>query len=813
MQQHPDFTLCLGIALLIYLFFAPVIFGVGSFASPDMVTIMSLRPYVSAVEARGEFPQWIPYIFSGMPSYAALLVTGTRWWDLLALVVFGVAKLIGAILSSDTARVATYYAVYGIGMYWFMRSKQHERFVAAFTAIAAVFSTFVIVWVMIGHNTKPAALMTYPYILLLMERLQTKRFPWLFALLLIFALHVLSGSAHMQLIFYAMLTFGLYLLVEIFAAWRKGNSVWIPVRSGLWMAVAAVIAVGMSADRYFSIQEYTPYSTRGSTSILAKDSAQVSDGGLDYEYATNWSFSPEEMITFLIPNYFGFGKLPYKGSLTGNREVHLHTYWGQMPFTDAANYMGIGVLILAILGVILYRREPLIWFLVALSGLSLLLSFGKNFPILYDLFFYYVPLFNKFRTPSMALVMLQFAVPILAGYGITGIIRGIQQKGQQQRIRKLLQGALIFSIVFLAAGVLFALLGSDAYIEAVKNSATGKQLPAALRSFIYRQMIQDWLVTALIAVAFVATFIAYTRNRLRPQWFLILLFGLLIFDLWRVARRPMEVPEKPLEETVFRETDVIRYLKSDTTLFRIADFTAPSPNYPAYFFLQHIHGYSSAKMRIYQDLLDVAGKGSGNAIINPFLWNVLNVKYIVVERELQDFAPGLQLVARSQEKQAVVYRNLLALPRAFFVDSVAVAKPLTILEHLRDGDFRPTAVAFVESPLEQPVEPVRGKATVRITQYSEHRIVLETQTEAPHFLFLSEPYYPPGWHATIDGKTVPIYKANYAFRGLVVPAGTHRIEFRYYSEAFALGKNISLGLNVVFLIAFFILYRYQKQRR
>ncbi len=802
-QHHPDLALCIGIALLVYGFFAPVIFGVGTFIPPDMVTSFSLRPYVQAVEARGEYPQWIPYIFSGMPSYAALLVTGTRWWDFLAMLVFGVAKLIGDILASDTARVATYYVIYGIGMYWLMRSKQHHRFVAAFTAIAAVFSTFIIVWVMIGHNTKPAALMTYPYILLLLERLQNQRFQWLFALLMIGALHILAESSHMQLIFYAMLTFGLYLLVELLAAFRQRRSVWLPLRAGLWMAIAAVIAVGMTADRYLSVREYTPYSTRGSASILAKDSA--STGGLDYDYATNWSFSPEETITFFIPNFFGFGKLPYKGPLTNNREVHLHTYWGQMPFTDAANYMGIGVLLLAIIGIILYRKEPLIWFLVALSLLSLFLSFGKNFPIVYDLFFYYVPLFNKFRTPSMALVMLQFAVPILAGYGITGIVQGIQRKEQYATVLKLLRGMLLFALVFFAAGLLFALIGRDFYIQMIEHSPMGKQLVGGLKQFIYRSMITDWFVTALIAIGFAATFLAYARKRIRPQWFLILLFALLIFDLWRVARRPMEIPDKSLEETVFRETDVIRFLKQDTTLFRIVDFTDPSPNYPAYFFLHHIHGYSSAKMRVYQDLMDVAGQGGGNAILNPFLWNLLNVKYVIVDRKIT--LPTLRLVAQSQEKRALVYQNLATLPRAFFVDSVVVAQPLEILEHLRDGDFNPRALAFVEQPLDQPIEAGADNANVRIIEYTEHRIILETRSQAPHFLFLSEPYYPPAWHATIDGQKAPIYKANYAFRGLVVPAGSHRIELWYYSESFATGKTISLSLNLLFIVAFIVVYR------
>lgn len=812
LQENPDVVICIGLALLVYLFFAPVIFTVGEFASSDAITNFSLRPYVESVERQGEFPQWIPYIFSGMPSYAALLVTGTRWWDFIAMIVFGIAKFIGQILSSDVARVSTYYAVYAVGMYLLILTKLKDRFVASFAAIAAVFSTFVIVWVMIGHNTKPAALMTYPYLLLLVEKLRTHRWGWLTAILLIGVLHVLAESSHMQLIYYAILTFALYFFTEIVIAIVRKDSI-IPVgKVAVWMGIAAVFAVAMSADRYLSVREYTPYSTRGSQSILADTGKSTSSDGLDYEYATNWSFSPEEMITFLIPNYFGFGKLPYRGELTGNRTVYVHTYWGQMPFTDAANYMGIGVLLFALVGIYLYRKEPFVIFLTILSVFSLLLSFGKNFPVLYDLFFYYVPLFNKFRAPSMALVMLQFAVPILAAYGVYGMLQRIREKKNAKQVERMLRWLIGAMAGFFALGVLFALVGQEAYLEAVRNSATGKQLPAALHQFIYEQMIRDWWVTALIGVAFPVLFWLHFRQRLQWRWFIVLFLALLLFDLWRVARRPMEIPEQSLRESIFQEIDLYQIIRSDTTHFRILDLRAPSPNFPAYFFLEHIHGYSSAKMRVYQDLMDVAGQGNGNIILNPFLWSLLNMKYLIVDRELRQTFPALQPVAQSQQTRAVLYRNWAVLPYAFFVDSVAVAEPIDILHHLRDGDFDPQKLAFVEKPLPTPVLPVTETAKVQLRKRSAHQIIIETETEAPHFLFLSEIHYPPAWHARIDGKETEIYKTNYAFRGLIVPPGKHTVELYYYSSAFALGKNLSLGVNIAFFLILLVLYWYQKRR-
>lgn len=136
----------------------------------------------------------------------------------------------------------------------------------------------------------------------------------------------------------------------------------------------------MSADRYLSVLEYKSSSTRGSGPIQQSTTkAQDNTGGFDYDYCTNWSFSPEETITFLIPNYFGFGKLEYKPNKNTKGQI-VQSYWGQMPFTDAANYMGIGVLALALIGIIAFRKDIFIHYLIALSLISLFLSFGKNFP-------------------------------------------------------------------------------------------------------------------------------------------------------------------------------------------------------------------------------------------------------------------------------------------------------------------------------------------------------------------------------------------------------------------------------------------------
>ncbi|MCS6966864.1 MAG: hypothetical protein NZ473_08935, partial [Candidatus Kapabacteria bacterium] len=653
-ERYHDFILCLLIWLSIWIFLAPAVFGGGIFAASDNFASWSFRPYLEAAQREGAFPQWIPYIFSGMPSFASLLITGTRWWDLLMQLTIGVTQLVGQLLQSDAARVSCFYIGYGIGMYWLLRSREYERLVAFWGALAAVFSTFIIAWILIGHNTKPWALMTLPYGLLLLERLR-KRFSLLWMALLIVVVHLLLLSAHLQMIFYIGLFYAIYLLVSLTAQLFRRENVLGSIRAGLCLAGATVVAFGLSADRYLSTLEYTPYSTRGSLPIHL-DSAQrakAAEGGLDYEYATNWSFSPQEMITFLVPNFFGFGKLEYQGPLSNNRPVMLHTYWGQMPFTDAANYMGIAVLVLAFLGAWQLRREPFGIALVISAALGLLLSFGKNFPLLFDVFFYHVPLFNKFRAPSMALVFVQVAVPILAAAGLSTVLRWRQQPGIATR--NFFRWSLAGLGIWLLIGGVVWLFFEQSYLAAVAQSTAGKQYPPAIHTFIWQEMISDWFLTSLIGLATLVVLWWYVRGRLSLDTAGVLLVGLLLWDLWRVAVRPMEVERRKPEETVFRRTDVIEFLQQQRGLFRVADFASPVPNASAYWLLENVHGYHAAKLRVYQDLLDVAGKGDGSVVLNPFLWNLLNVRFVVTPQPLE--TPPLQLVFRSQQTGVYVYEN------------------------------------------------------------------------------------------------------------------------------------------------------------
>jgi len=809
-ERYRDLSFILALMASVILFLSPALFTGGNFNASDNIASASFETFLNEAKEQGEFPQWLPYIFSGLPSYAALLTTGERSWDFLATLYFGAARIFAGIFNNDAARIAFHYMVYAIGMYLLMRSKGKERFIAFAVGFGAVFSTFIITWIMIGHNTKPIALAMFPFILLFLERLRSG-WSLFHASALIIAVHVLVESTHVQMAYYGVITFALYLIATAISSLVKKESLLGVARSTFALILAGGLAFGMSADRYLSVLEYKPYSTRGSAPIeQMAGNKQDNTGGFDYDYATNWSFSPEETLTFLVPNYFGFGKLEYKPKGATQGQI-VQPYWGQMPFTDAANYMGIGVLALALLGIFAFRKEIFIHYLIVLSLLSLFISFGKNFPLFFDLFYYNLPGFNNFRAPMMALCVMQFAIPILFGYGLSALNDWRNQGWSQSKHPMLVM--LGGMALLLVSGFMISESGYIADVQAANK------VPEQLFEFLYEQMKADWMITSFIGIAVIILSILYIRGALSKGLFYTAIAAYLFLDLWRVAYRPMEVEKGDIIKSEFSEPEFVSFIKKDKSLYRVADLVYMSmgkTNIPAYFKLQNVHGYHSAKMRVYQDLLDVAGGGGGNYITNLFLMNLLNVKYISAPQQMiQGVKPVFEGAMQTDQgaMPTLVYENASVLPRAFFVDSVKKETPLSILHHLRDGDFNPTSVAFIEKELPTSIQPAGLNAKASITGFENHKITIKTDNPGMNFLHVSEVFLPVGWSCTIDGKQTEIFKTNYALRGVIVPPGKHSVEFTYHSDIFDTGKTISLGVNIATTLSLLLAFFMQKRKR
>jgi hypothetical protein len=805
--KYGDVLAYASILVSVIAFFADALFGGKNFMSGgDNVAFYSFVPYLEQAKNAGEFPLWVPYIFGGMPSLASFLAAGDRTWDFVGQFIFSFPRAMGDLFNNDTARLALWYVIYGWGVYTLSRVKGLHKVIGVFSALAAVFSTFVVVWIMIGHSTKPVSMATLPWILLALERLREK-FNLANLFLLTLPLIVLVSATHPQMMFYIGCGTALYMLVELVTRLITKEG-WMDVlKAGGGLALAAAIALGSHADMFLSTREYTPESTRGSAPLVqSSKNAQDQTGGNDYEYATNWSFSPGEMATFLVPNYYGFGNTAIKTSRSAPAQRG-NLYWGQMPFTDAANYMGVAVVVLGLIGMWNYRKDPFVIFLTAVSAFSLLLSFGKNFPVLYDIFYNAVPAFNKFRAPSMALCLLQFALPVAAGYGLAAIGAWAQENSAAARKR----GLIVLGLTAAASAVIFLFATDEAdYKEQVNTALVAKQGGQAGASvseqfldIVYNEMHADAMAAVFYLLVAGGLVFATSRGILKPQLAVMIFLVMTVVDLWRVDKRPYDPKQGSPEANVFASNDVVSFLKADKSQFRVCDLSNAFPaNWWAYHFIESVSGYSSAKLRVYQDMLDVAAPGPGqspapgnSAVLNPFLWNLLNVKYIITDRPLYQ---GVEPAFRSSETQLLVYANEEALPRAWFVDTVRVqSDKRTMLEQMRDGAFNPRTTALVESGFDgMQAIGSDSASSARVVGSGNQKLTIRTTTSAKQMLVVSEVYYDE-WHAYVDGAEVPMVKTNFLLRGVVVPPGTHTVEFRYQSPAFETGRTISLASNIV----------------
>ena len=790
-------------------FFAPVIFGSKTFLSADTIASHSWDTLLADAEAQGIFPLWNPYIFCGMPGYGSLTFGGERLFDISAVVLSKLTILYKYLmLNSPVGWILFYYFVFGVGMYALAFSKTASKLGALVAALGATFSTYIVIWIMIGHNTKISVIAFFPLILLIVEKLRSK-FDLRLALALVLLLHFAFLPSHVQMIYYMYLALGIYLLYSLVRTAVKREDWKGVVRAGVVLAASTVLAFAMDADKYLSVWEYNPYSMRGSAPIVStpETGEKTQAGGLDYDYATNWSFAPGEIMTFLVPSWYGFGPLEYRGPLTA-QPVKLNMYWGPQPFVDGAQYMGVVVLILAAIGFLRHRKDPFVQASGLVIVVALLISFGKEFSPVYDLMFKYFPMFNKFRVPAMILVLVQIFVPLLAAYGIASLFsdaaRGIS-KASEKKWKAILVGLTALLVLTLAAGSavqsvyssFFPLKDVGPHIARMVRS---NQMPviSELYNFVGATVTTDITMAALFLLLAFGGFYIYAKGLIKLPVMAAMLLVAVVWDLWRIDTRPMDPKDRMEQKQMFSTPEYVKFLQRDTTLYRTLTLINGQPPYDntlAYWRVQSAYGYQGAKLREYQDMVDVAGLG------NPLVWQLMNVKYIISNQP--DSSQMVDLVYNGPDMK--VYFNRAAAPRAFFVNRYEVAGGMEMLNKMAALSFNPADVAYVLDDPHVRLDPPQDNASAVYTHYGLQSLTLHVTATGSNLLFLSEAYYPKGWTAFLDGKETPIYRLNYMFRGVVVPVGTHTLDMKFEPQSFYLGKNLSLAANILVLGSLLVL--------
>jgi hypothetical protein len=566
------------------------------------------------------------------------------------------------------------------------------------------------------------------------------------------------------------------------------------LKSSIIFILALLFAVAIQADNLTQVYEYAPASTRGTKGILESDSQLSAKSESEfYQYATNWSFSPGEVLTFIIPSYYGFGKSVYQGPLSQNQPVEVNTYFGQMPFVDVAQYMGVIVFFLALFSIFVNWKDPLVKFLTILSFIALFISFGRTFPLAYDLMFHYFPFFDKFRVPSMILVLVQMSFPILAGLGILRIIKF--SENPNKRIESFLKySTLVFVGVLLLSFLMESGIKEWFIARVIQSGQKGTQLQA-IHDYMAEMFISDFRIAFFFSAVVFGFAFASLKKLVSKDILVIIIIAFTIIDLFRINYRGETYVEKSKIDEMFAKPDYISAIESlnDQSVYRVLNLKQDgsmgsvnqNSNFNAYFLKQDLYGYSGIKPRAYQDYMDVLGGPT-----NPTFWQMLNVKYIVLDNQInfQDFE------LKYSGNKTYLYENTAALPRAFFVDRVENLQAIDILNSVKNNTFNPKEVAFLSEDT-LIVQKPDSTAYVSIQKYNDEKISIKVKASGNNFLFLGDNYVPIGWKATVDGKETKIFKVNHGFRGIVVPQGEHLIEFTYLPDSWVLSKNIALALS------------------
>lgn len=785
-SRLPDRTqhgICIALLIAVSLgFFAPIHFTDLTLIGGDTVEWRAMAEYmIEYREETGKEPLWAPNAFSGMPGYFISPKT----------IVPQVDDVFTALRSFLWP--SSHLIVLLIGTYLLVVFLTRNKLSGVLAAIAYGFTTYLPVILVAGHNSKYIALAYAPWLVLSFA--YALRRPGLLAGLLFAAALALNLRAgHIQPTYYISFLLGVWWIVEGVKALRSGEAAQFARTTG-WLALGSVLGLMMIAQPYLSQAESKAYTIRGAAS-------GGEAGGLDWEYAMNWSQGVVELLTLLIADAFGGAA----------------AYWGPKPFTGGPHYVGGIVILLAGIALWRFRSTTVLVFGIG-TLLMVLFSLGSNLPIvnrpMYELF----PLFNALRAPETWLSTAAFALAVLAALGLWYLIRPEDSpaaEATKTRSLYIASGVLIGFVLLLLVmrTVFFDFSRPDEYqrleqqllAQQPELSADDPRVRAAIQQHLSQvedqresMFADDALRTLLFLIFGAGLLVLLRRGKLSAPVVQAGLALLVLLDLWGIGRRYLNedrlVPESGLEQRI-ATYDYDRFLLEKQEEaggmghFRVLAYEGANPMMnarPSYYY-ESLGGYTGAKLRVYQDYIDhilfEAGRPNENAL------DLMNARFVVAPVAL----PGLEPVYQDPQTGMLVLENTDALPRAFFVQDVEViAEPEEIWARLRDPAFDPAQTALLMNPLDlsSSRSDTVTAAEVTLESYSPREIVWSTATDQPRLLVASEVYYPAGWNAYIDGEPTEILQVDYLLRGVVVPAGEHRVEMRFEPSSHRTGVILS----------------------
>lgn len=826
----PFITALLLFIILPYIFADPLLDG-KELRQGDIIKYEGMAKEIHDYrDTEGEEALWTGRAFSGMPAFTISVMYPTN-----------IAYKIHHAISLLFPAPVNFIFLLCVGFFILLLSFRIDPWISIIGALSFGFASFFIISIDAGHNTKVLSIAYMPAIIGGIVLAFNKRYfiGGIIATLFV-ALQISAG--HFQIIYYTALVAAITGIVYLIRAIRDKELPAFGKSAGI-LVIAALLGALPNFSSLYNTYVHSKESMRGGGSEL-RAGEDGGAGGLDIGYALDqWSLGIMESFTVMFANFEGGGS---SESLEPGSPVHevLNKYVGR-PIEEPMNaplytgpqrftspiYFGATVIFLFMLGIFLLKGYARYW-VIAATVLSFFIAWGSHFEIFNSFLFYNFPMFNKFRNPAMALSIAGMTMPLLGFLALNKLT--FPNENKNDLLKALKFGAIATGVLF-AVACFYGLTtdfkaaneaGTNQFIDGTANQlfrdvANNPQYQGQVTQFkaeFYDAILEAranefWqsVLRSFILIALVAGLIYFFLKGKIKQPILLAGIGILVlFDVWGVSSRYLteesfadEAPEQairmsPADQAILQDRDLS---------YRVLNLTSDvfSDGFTPYYH-KSIFGYSAAKIQLYQDLIENQLGNEVQKVYGVFqsatsqqqvdqavrqqlpVMNMLNTRYFILSPE----AGG-------------VYRNPNALGNAWFVSNVQfVQNAREEMERLSTID--PAQTALIRSTFKEQVQQqyqVPPDASIQLTQYKPNHLVYTSNNRNEGLAVFSEVYYQTGWNAYVDGKQVPIVKANYVLRAIEVPAGQHKIEMIFEPESYKMGNNVSLAGSVLFVLFIF----------
>ena len=779
----------------------------------------------------GEQTRWTNALFSGMPTYQLAPSYNST-------AVLNKAETAYHLWLPENV---WYVFVYLLGFYILLRAFNFRDYMAALGAVIWAFSSYFFIIIAAGHLWKVMALAYLPPMIGGLVLAYRGKYLWGFLVTAIFSAFEVNAN-HIQMTYYYLFIILFMVIAWLADALRKHEMARF-CKATLTAVAAALVGICINISNLYHTYQYSQESMRGKGELVKKNSANQTENGLDRDYITQWSYGIDETMTLLVPNAKGGASVPLSQSSTAMAKADpqieqqipqlyngLTQYFGTQPGTSGPVYVGAFVLFLFILGLFLVKG-PMKWALLTATVLSVLLSWGRNFMGLTNLFLDYVPMYAKFRTVASILVIAEFTIPLLAMM----MLKKINDEPEiltDKRNHKFLIASLVLTAGVAAMVAIAPGLMGPFVTEQEHQMLSGIQgMPPELLSAIFNNLTamreamvsaDAWRSAGIIIIGLLILLL-YSKKRLSSRFMVGAVALLCLIDMWQVNKRYLYddmFVEKSVREVPQQMSATDQIILRDKALdYRVLNLASNTFNEnETSFYHKSIGGYHPAKLRRYQEMIDAyiepeiqhlmpaiaqaAGdmtKVNGDSIF-PVL-NMLNTKYFIV---------GLQ------NGQTVPVQNPYVNGNAWFVDKISyVDNANEEIDAVGKLNLKHEAVA------DKKFEAQLGKATpetstdlITLKAYEPNHLVYNVTSKNGGIIVFSEVYY-PGWTATVDGQQAELGRANYILRALNVKPGKHEVVLDFHPASLRKTEGIAYAsygvLALILALGIFMEWKKRKE--